>query len=151
MQIFIDNQYVYLLFSLAIGLPLGIIYDFFRLIAISLSDRKTINFVCDTFFILIWGIFIFFITFDKNYGTYRWYSFFASFVVFYAYRLTVGKIIIHIERKIISFLHKIIKYILKKIFLTLDFFLKFVKIIIRKFFSYLYMQRLLLEESKRLR
>lgn len=131
MQIFIENQFTYALFSCLLGIVMGLIYDIFSLIPIMFNRTKGFM-LLDFIFMTLWGLTIIVVTYDKNFGSYRWYSFFFSGCTFYLYRATVGKLILKINKTIITFIYKIIFYLLKKANNLLDFFVKFVKIFIVK-------------------
>lgn len=147
MQIFITDQISYLIISLALGIVMGIYYDALNLIRLILSN-KVISFLTDSFFTLSYGLSIIIATYAKNAGAFRWYSFVASLLSFCLYRISIGKIIIKGEFLIVSCIINIFKYTSEKAKKVLDFFLKFVKINLRRLSSKIHVKRLFLKVKK---
>ena len=147
MQIYIIDQISYLLFSLLLGIVMGIAYDIISIVRL-IFKRKSISFLLDTLFMISYGLLVMTVTYAKNYGSYRWYSFCGSFISLYLYRVSIGKAVIKIETLIINLLINIIQHIFRKVCKVLDFFLKFVKIKLKVLYSKRYVKELLSEAKK---
>ncbi len=141
MQIYISNQYSYFLKSLLFGILLGIIYNIFSVFPLALKKEKTFSFLTDFIFSLIAALGSIVLSFDGNGGIYRWYSFAAAASTFTIYSLTVGKVFFKIEEFIIRGTKRIIYTVFKKIYIVLDFSVKFVKINIQSYKSKVYFKR----------
>lgn len=143
MQIFITNQYGFLLYSLISGLFIGLVYDICVILPTLLLRKKTPPFLLDFVFILLWGFIMLLITFDKNGGIYRSYSVLATLISFSIYRKTVGKITKKLLTVILNAFFFINNYILTKIKNTIDIFIKFVKIKLKKLYIKRYVNRII--------
>lgn len=148
MQIFIQDQYTYLFYSLIMGVILGVIYDFLYLFPVILNKKSKHTFLTDFIFTFLWGLLSIIFTYDKNSGIYRWYFFAGSFLSFSIYRITIGKAITKIEQLIFSAIHFCLQYIFTKLFNAIDFSIKFVKIKVWKTKCNLYAKRVLSRASE---
>ena len=115
-----------LLYSLVVGVFLGVVYDIFRVrrISYALSDNvsRTKNirdkiegmFIIleDTLFFLICSVVMSIFMFYMNSGKFRAIAFFGALCGFIVYYKTVGRLVIACSKYIIGF----IKYILRKIY-----------------------------------
>lgn len=144
MQIYINDQISYLIFSMLTGIVMGILYDIFNLVRLFFKN-KLISFVFDTLFMLSYGFSLLVVTYSKNFGSYRWYAFLASALTLYLYRASIGKVITKIEKALIDLIANIIKYAWRNVRKVLDFFLKFVKIKLNKVRAEIYVKKLLSE------
>ncbi len=148
MQIFIESQYTYLLYSFVMGIILGIIYDILYLFPLLLNKKSKHTFFTDFIFAVTWGLLTVIFTYDKNFGQYRWYCFAGSLLSFSVYRISIGKIITKIECIIFSAFYFCLQYIFTKLYNAIDFFIKFVKIKIQNIICQLYAKRILSRASR---
>lgn len=147
MQIYIIDQISYLLFSLLLGIVMGIAYDIISIVRL-IFKRKSVSFLLDALFMISYGLLIMVVTYAKNFGSYRWYAFCGSFMSLYLYRISIGKAVIKIETFVINLVINIIQHIFRKVRKVLDFFLKFVKINLKKLYSKRFVKKLLSEAKK---
>lgn len=131
MQIYILNQYEYLIKSLGYGILLGIIYDTLNIFSL-LFNKKWTSFISDFLFMTLNGIGAIILSFDANGGIYRIYSFVGCALTFYFYKKTIGKLIEAVEKKIIFAIKDLFIAIFRKMYNAIDIFVKFVKINIKK-------------------
>lgn len=143
MQIFIYSQWEYLFHSLILGGLLGVIYDIVCVLPYALRQEKGYSFICDFVFAVIWGLLTLIVAYDKNFGSYRFYSFLGSLGAFFLYRATLGTMVCRVEVYIFKKIHSFLSYILLILNNTLDIFIKFVKIRIRNRKIKKYSKRLL--------
>lgn len=129
MQVFINEQWKYILYSLLYGVVCGILHDFLCEIPSSLKLPKKILFFFDTSFVLISAGLILAVAFTTNFGVLRGYAILSSASSFFLYRLTIGGVFIKAERYIINKIQLILNYFFNISKLALDFFINFVKII----------------------
>lgn len=110
------------LFSLGLGFIMGIFYDVFRLVRISISQRKTVVIIFDVLYCIFLGFsdFIFFIT--VNEGQFRFYLLCGEVVGFAVYYFSLGAIIFSLSEKIVQFTRKLFK----RIFFVLVFPFKWI-------------------------
>lgn len=117
------------IYSIIIGVILGVVYDVFRIQRITMeSDNKYITvirdiiiFVEDIIFAVISAVFIVVMIFHVNDGQIRWFVLFGTGVGFIIYYNTIGRIVILCSEKIIAFIRYCIRMIKKFIY---KFFIK---------------------------
>ncbi len=105
------------LLSLGLGFLMGIFYDVFRIIRISISQRKSVIIIFDLLYCIFLGFsdFLFFIT--VNEGQVRFYLLLGEAIGFAVYYFSLGAIIFSLSGKIIEFT----KSCFKRIFCVLFF------------------------------
>ncbi len=110
------------LFSLGLGFIMGIFYDVFRIIRISISQKKIVVIIFDVLYCIFLGFsdFIFFIT--VNEGQIRFYLLCGELMGFAVYYFSLGAIIFSLSEKIIEF----IRNSLKRFFCVLIFPFKWI-------------------------
>ena len=123
---------------------MGIAYDIISIVRL-IFKRKSVSFLLDALFMISYGLLIMVVTYAKNFGSYRWYAFCGSFISLYLYRISIGKAVIKIETFVINLVINIIQHIFRKVRKVLDFFLKFVKINLKKLYSKRFVKKLLSE------
>lgn len=141
MQIYISDQYTYFIKSLIFGIILGVIYNILSALPLIFKKRNAYSFLTDFVFCVITSLGSIVLSFDGNGGIYRWYAFVGTGIGFLIYRLTLGKAVFKLEEIIIRGTKKIIKALFKKIYIVLDFFVKFVKMNIQSYRSKIYFKR----------
>lgn len=107
------------IYSIVIGIILGVVYDVFRIQRITMeSDNKyftvirdIIIFIEDIIFAIISAIFIAIMIFYVNNGQIRWFALFGTSIGFIIYYNTIGRIVILCSEKIIAFIRYCIRMI----------------------------------------
>ena len=142
----ITNQaYIFIIFVI-VGIIVGIIFDFFRILRKSFKTKDFVTYIEDIVFCILTGLILLYSIFKFNSGEIRIYMFLGLLIGCSLYMLTISKYFIKINvfilttltnilKKIISILYIPFKY-LKKI-LTKIFFkpISFIIINIRKMMS----------------
>lgn len=142
----ITNQaYIFIIFII-VGIIIGIIFDFFRILRKSFKTKDFVTYIEDIVFCVLTGLILLYSIFKFNSGEIRIYMFLGLLIGCSLYMLTISKYFIKINvfilttltnilKKIISILYIPFKY-LKKI-LTKIFFkpISFIIINIRKMMS----------------
>lgn len=128
MQIFIETLKGYIITSLPIGFITGFLYDTLCALPHKLSVKKRHFFVSDFLFTIFLFLIYFILTYSKNCGSYRAYSFVIIIAVSLIYKVTFGKLVFNAEYRLAIALEKFFKYVCKKFKITIDISAKFVKI-----------------------
>ena len=105
----------YFLCSLILGVFLGAVYDVFRLVRIVLPKNNTLIFFEDILFCLFATISFLLLSFNFGSGQIRGFAAAGTLGGFASYYCTLGKLVYKANEKIISFIKKIIKYIIVSI------------------------------------
>ncbi len=119
------------LLSLGFGFIMGIFYDLFRIVRISISKGKVATVISDIFYcvFLCFSLMLFCLT--VNEGEIRLYLLLGSLAGFFVYYFSLGVIIFSFSERLISFIKKIIK----SIFNVISYPFRFVFGKIRKLFN----------------
>lgn len=126
----ITNQaYIFIIFVI-VGIIIGIIFDFFRILRKSFKTRDFITYIEDIVFCILTGFILLYSIFKFNSGEIRIYMFFGVLIGCTIYMLTISKYFI----KINVFILTTITNILRKIILILYIPLKCLKKIFTKIF-----------------
>lgn len=142
----ITNQaYIFIIFVI-VGIIVGIIFDFFRILRKSFKTKDFVTYIEDIVFCILTGLILLYSIFKFNSGEIRIYMFLGVLIGCSLYMLTISKYFIKINvfilttitnilKKIISILYIPLKY-LKKIFTKIFFKpISFIIINIRKMMS----------------
>lgn len=142
----ITNQaYIFIIFVI-VGIIVGIIFDFFRILRKSFKTKDFVTYIEDIVFCILTGLILLYSIFKFNSGEIRIYMFIGVLIGCALYMLTISKYfikinvfiltaIINILKRIISILYIPLKY-LKKIFKKIFFKpISFIIINIRKIVS----------------
>lgn len=142
----ITNQaYIFIIFVI-VGIIVGIIFDFFRILRKSFKTKDFVTYVEDIIFCILTGLILLYSIFKFNSGEIRIYMFLGVLIGCSLYMLTISIYFIKINvfiltaltnilKKIISILYIPFKY-LKKIFTKIFFKpISFIIINIRKMMS----------------
>ena len=120
----ITNQaYIFMIFIL-IGIIIGVIFDFFRVLRKTIKTKDIITYIEDIIFCLLTGIILLYSIFNFNNGEIRIYMFIALILGIITYILTISKYFI-----------KINVFILKKILEIIKIPIRFLDKIIHKIFK----------------
>lgn len=85
-----------------LGFLLGLYYDAFRVARVMMHSGKRVIFVQDVFYCLSCALVFFLFTVSVNGGRLRWYLFLGTALGLAAYRMTVGRFVVRIARRIIE-------------------------------------------------
>lgn len=142
---FLENATLLQLYSFLIylvsGIIIGIFFDVFRILRKSFHTSDLLTYIEDIIFWIITGLFLLFVLFQISDGEIRIYNIIALLLGGILYLLTMSKIFIKINVKIMTFikslLHNIVLiplkglfFIIKKLFTPFTFFVINVKKII---------------------
>lgn len=100
-----------------IGVALGVVYDFFKVLRLIGFDFKAAAFIEDVLFFLIATITMFSYYMQFTDGKFRIISLIAAFLGFLVYSLTIEKVIFFIIKKIYELISKVLGFIYEKIVL----------------------------------
>lgn len=100
-----------------VGIALGVVYDFFKVIRLIGLDFKIAAFVEDILFFVIATVAMFSYYMQFTDGKFRIISLIAAFLGFVLYSLTLEKIVFFIIKKIYSIVSKILGFIYEKVIL----------------------------------
>lgn len=118
------------IFFFIIGLILGIIFDFFRVLRKNIKTSDTVTFIEDFLFIIISLILITIGILKLNNGIIRFYLFIGIFFGILTYSLTISKLCVIIFTVIV----RICIYFTKNVITFVNYFLKSFKSLIKKDF-----------------
>ncbi len=115
MEIEVDMQWKYFLWSVLVGVLMGVLYDMIRLRRkVKTGSDIWIN-IEDILFIFLTGVSLFLTAYFKNEGLLRWHGFIGEGLGFITYKLIVGDIVISgayialgIFKRIFAFLKRIL-------------------------------------------
>lgn len=108
-----QNQLFVLLYSLAVGVALGILFDVFKIKREFFGVTRLILFFDDLVYMLICTVVLILGVFKVNNGKLRWYELLAPAVGFIIYRLTLSKLIIAFFYFLSSRIKKLFKLVIK--------------------------------------
>lgn len=118
MELTFYQQSVAFMYSVLLGLALGVIYGVLKIIRIAFFSNKISVFISDIFFMLVAAMSVFYFSLAFLYGYIRIYVFIGCITGFLLYRCTLGKVTSMLYCPLINFIKKIlgkIKLKLKKI------------------------------------
>lgn len=130
MQVYVLEQWRYLVYSIIGGILIGIAHDLLCNMPLALSAKRKHSFFCDALFIIVVAIVTAVLSYSTNDGIYRVYPFLASMASFGIYRISVGKAVLSFNLFIFDKIRAFGDYLFKKFKLVLDISVKFVKMII---------------------
>jgi spore cortex biosynthesis protein YabQ len=108
-----SEQLKFFLLSLGVGFALGIAYDILRTIRLTISKSKTLIFIFDVLYFLIFGFatFIFFLAINK--GELRGYMLFGEVLGWVFYYVSFGLAAKTFTDKFVKIFHAIFKFVFK--------------------------------------
>lgn len=133
------SQYLCFVYSMLMGVVLGLIYDFFKIDRIVFKRKKLFVFCEDLLFWLISAFIFFSFSVVFSNGQIRGYLLFGSFLGFLLYRLTLSRILILIIipiKRIINIIKQFNLKVIKKLLFCIENIVKKTKIIVKKFFIF---------------
>lgn len=115
----ITNQaYIFIIF-IVVGIIIGILFDFFRVLRKSIKTKDFITYIEDILFCILTGVFLLYSIFKFNSGEIRIYMFAGIILGGLLYMLTISKYFIKINVCILTKIVMIIQKILKILFIPL--------------------------------
>lgn len=102
-----------LLLGLGLGFIIGIIYDIFRIIRLSISRGRTAVFIQDILFFLLFSGITFSFCLGVNNGEVRFYIIFAEVLGFLIYYFSFGSFVIKLSDTVISALRRFFSFVFK--------------------------------------
>lgn len=133
------NQLIEVALAIILGIKLGLIFDFFRILR-SLVKRKNkkifelVTFCSDVLFFFLSFVLSFSFLLETNMGVVRLYVLLAEVAGFFAYIKTASKIIVPLTEKLISLANKILRPVFM-IFLKIARFLFIPLLFVKKIFN----------------
>lgn len=94
------------LLSLGLGFIMGLVYDAFRIIRLSVSDKKIAIIITDILFSIIFCLCFFIFLITVNEGQFRFYLLLGTGIGFAIYYFSVGAIIFSFIRMLTDFIKK---------------------------------------------
>lgn len=128
---YFSQEEVFLLFFI-IGIIIGLIFDFFKVLRKSFRTKDIITFIEDLFFLLISGTLIIFGIIKLNSGEVRFYLFLGMFFGVLIYSLTISKLYVIILYEFVRICKKIIMFFVQIFFKLLQVF--------KNIFNYIFKQ-----------
>ena len=114
----INQLHLFIIFLIN-GIIIGFIFDMFRVFRKSFRHKDYIINIQDVLFWICTGIILLYSSFTFNDGELRLFMILSAFLGFVIYLLTLSKIIININVKIVLFVKKILGKIIKLIILPI--------------------------------
>lgn len=127
MGISIGQQASIFIITVCIGFFIGFVYDLFRIFRKTLKHPNIFTQLEDLLYWIFVSLVMYYILLSKNYGEVRAFSIIGAFIGMIIYFLTLSQIFLPITIKIIEFIKKCITFIIKIVFIPIDFMLKLIK------------------------
>ena len=112
------------LLSCAFGIPIGIVFDIFRVIRMIIHHNKIAAALEDILFFCLYGVFLMCFTISMARSEFRFYYCAGNLIGFILYYVTAGTVVTGILRKIIGFIKRallrIFRPLLKKFVLICE-------------------------------
>jgi len=112
----VSEQLKLFLISCLFGIPIGIVYDIFRIIRITLPHNTLLVAIEDILFFIMYSIFLMAFTIAAARADFRVYYILGNLLGFTVYFFSVGNIVTGVFIKIMSFLKR---FIIKPITFTI--------------------------------
>ncbi|MGN1481760.1 spore cortex biosynthesis protein YabQ [Porcipelethomonas sp.] len=103
------------LLSCLFGIPVGIVFDLFRVFRMLIPHNKIAAAAEDLIFFCLYGIFLMCFTVTEARSEFRFYFCIGNFLGFALYFVTVGSAVTSVLRKIIMFIKKIFAMIFRPV------------------------------------
>lgn len=128
---FFSQEEIFLLFFI-IGIIIGLIFDFFKVLRKSFKTNDIVTFTQDLIFLVISGILIIFGIIKLNGGEVRFYLFLGIFFGILIYSLTISNLYVIILYEFVKICKKIFIFFNKILFSVLKVFKNIFKYIFLK-------------------
>ena len=116
MQQSIASQVFVFMYSLGLGVLLGITYDIFRIIRMIINSKSIAVFIQDVLYFIISGVITFLFVLGVNSGNSRFYILAGEGIGWIVYHITIGEIIYRSSNRIVKNIKIRINLIKSKIF-----------------------------------
>lgn len=112
---FTSGQQFYLfLISCFFGFPIGVVFDFFRVVRMVFRHGRIAVIIEDILFFVLYGIFIMCFTITAARSEFRFYYCFGNLLGFILYFVTIGRFVTAFLRKVIEKSKTVIKAVAKR-------------------------------------
>lgn len=98
-----------------VGVLIGMLYDIFRMVRLTISFKKTAVGLQDFLFCLLGGLFTFIYIMYYADGYIRYYVLFGEVLGFFVYMVTLSRVIIGFYKWVLQVIGKILRFIIGKI------------------------------------
>ena len=115
MQQSIASQVMVFVYSLALGVLLGVTYDVFRIIRMIINSKNIAVFIQDVLYFIISGVITFLFVLGVNSGNSRFYILAGEGIGWIIYHVTLGEIIYKCSNKTVKKIRYQINHIKDKI------------------------------------
>lgn len=119
-----SQGYLFLIFIL-VGIIIGLLFDFFRILRRTFKTSDFITYIQDILFWLLSGIILIYSIFIFNNGELRAYIFLSIFIGIITYMLTISKYFINLNVIILTAIKKVFNFIIKTVTYPIKLILKF--------------------------
>ncbi len=118
---FTSGQQMWLfVISCLFGIPIGIVFDIFRVFRMTVKHGKIAVMIEDILFFAIYGVFIMCFTITAARSEFRFYYCFGNLLGFILYFVTLGSFVTTIIRKIIDWIKRVLGKPVKKFVLICE-------------------------------
>lgn len=128
---FFSQEEIFLLFFI-IGIIIGLIFDFFKVLRKSFKTSDMVTFIQDLMFLLISGTLIIFSIIKLNGGEVRFYLFLGIFFGILIYSLTISNLYVIILYEIVKICKRVFVFFSKIFFIIFNTFKNIFKYIYSK-------------------
>ncbi len=128
---FFSQEEIFLLFFI-IGIIIGLIFDFFKVLRKSFKTSDMVTFIQDLMFLLISGTLIIFSIIKLNGGEVRFYLFLGIFFGILIYSLTISNLYVIILYEIVKICKRVFGFFSKIFFIIFNTFKNIFKYIYSK-------------------
>lgn len=125
MELTFAEQSLAFLFSIILGVFLGVIYGVFKFVRVAFNLKKAAVFLADFLFMIICAFSLFFLSLGYIDGFARFYTFFGATLGLLIYRLTLGRLFCLLYTPVVGFFKKVFRKILSLIKINIKKLLKF--------------------------
>lgn len=102
MQQSLSSQLLVFVYSLALGLILGVAYDFFRIVRMVINSKNIAVFLQDVLYFIVSGLITFFFVLGVNSGNSRFYILAGEAVGWILYHITLGEVVYRCSGKLVK-------------------------------------------------
>lgn len=127
MEIQIEIQWKYFLWSVAAGGLIALIYDLLRVSRRAVHTKDFWVNLEDILFFVITGVILFLTAHFKNGGLLRWHGFIGALIGFAVYKLTVGDCVLNMLLRSLRLLKRCMLFLLKIILFPVRIILRLFK------------------------
>lgn len=108
----VSQQARLFLLSCLFGIPLGILFDIFRVIRAVLPHNTLLVVIEDTIYMFLYAVFMMAFTITAARGEYRFFYTIGNFLGFALYFFTAGNVIVGVIRRISGWINSLFRFVL---------------------------------------